>query len=67
MDELNFIELIDSLELTALGDVFDTMDKSGTLRKMAECLYMHKMPVKEIFPFITDYGKILRGDKHDKS
>lgn len=65
-DDLDYNTLIDSFAMTTLGDMLDTLDRTGSMRKLAECLYMHKMPVTEIFPFLTDYAKLIRKDREQK-
>lgn len=66
MDDLDYNTLIDSFAMTTLGDMLDTIDGTGSMRKLAECLYMHKMPVTEIFPFLNDYAKLIRKDREQK-
>lgn len=65
MDDLDYRFLIDSFAMSSLGNILDSMDPSGTMRKLAECLYTHKMPVKEIMPFLIEYGKLLKKEKAD--
>ena len=60
MDDLDYNTLIDSFVMTSLGDILDSIDKSGLMRRLAELLYIHKMPVREIYPFLIDYGKMAR-------
>lgn len=60
MDDLDYRFLIDSFAMSSLGNILDSMDSSGSLRKLAECLYLHRMPVKEIMPFLIDYGRLMK-------
>ena len=63
MDEngdLDYETLINSFAMSTLGDMLDLMCPSGEIRKLAECLYAHKMPVNEIFPFLMDYKNLVK-------
>ena len=67
MDDMDYKFLIDSFAMGSLGNILDSMDPSGTMRKLAECLYVHQMPVRQIMPFLIDYGKLIKKEpKEDK-
>ena len=57
MNDFDYSGLLDSFVLSALCDALDSIDETGALRKHAEIMYVHKMPVNEIFPCLMEIAK----------
>jgi hypothetical protein len=55
---IDFEALAASFLMNVMGNTMDKLDPTGRTRLLAELLYVHKMPVDEIMPFIIDFVRL---------